>query len=249
MIDNLKAYIVEDNEMYIEILKMLLERYYPNISIIGEAANTKQLTDLLISNQADLIFLDIELGEQKTSLDILKEFKNISAEIIITSSSKEYALKALNDHNITSYVLKPIEILNFNKAIRKVEDKINKKNNQQSLPPVSDILADNVIAIPTITTLEIVNINDIFYLEADGKYTIFHLKDNTTKIVSKNIGYYDNILPKNVFFRIHHKYTININKAESLIKTDNFYCLLKNGMNLPISKRRIEELRKFLYLK
>lgn len=246
MIDNLKAYIVEDNPMNMEITKMLISQYYPNISIIGEATNTKELIDLFISNQADLIFLDIELGEEKNSLEILNEFQEVNAEVIITTSSKEYAIKALNDYSITSYILKPIDILKFNKAIRKVEAKIK---NKKTHSPVYFNIAENVIAVPTLTNMEIVNIDDIYFLEADGKNTIFHLKNDMTKIVLKNIGYYENVLPKKVFFRIHHKYTININKTENLIKTDNFYCLLKNGKNLPISKRRIEELRKFLHLK
>lgn len=248
MTQKLKAYIVEDNTMNIETLKELLAKHFPNISIIGEATNTEQFIELLLENMADIIFLDIELEEEKTSLDILKEFENIQAEVIITSSSKEYALKALNEHTITSYLLKPLDILSLHKTILKLVKKLELKT-ETKLIETQENMSGEVIAIPGLTTIEIVKLTDILFLEADGKYTKFHLEDGTSKVVSKNIGSYELLLPKNIFFRIHHKYILNISKTDSIYRTDGHYCVLKNGKNLPIAKRRIEELRKFLYLK
>ena len=248
MLRKLKAYIVEDNNMNVEILKELIEKYFPNISIIGEATNTKQFVKLLMQNEADIIFLDIELGEQKTSLDILKEFENVDSEIVIISSTEQYALKALNEHTITSYLIKPINLLNFQKTIQKLGKRLDERI-EFKMSSNFDRITGEVIAIPGLTTIDIVKFNDILYLEADGKYSKFHLEDGKLKIVSKNIGTYENILPRNIFFRIHHKYILNINKMNSVFRTDGHYCVLKNGKNLPIAKRRIEELRKFLFLK
>ncbi|MBG7610984.1 response regulator transcription factor [Polaribacter sp. BAL334] len=243
----LKAYIVEDNIMNVEILKELIDKYYPSISIVGEATNTEEFVELLMQNEADVIFLDIELGQKKNSLDILKEFENIDSEIIIISSSEEYALKALNEHTITSYLLKPINLLDFQKTIQKLGKKLNETIESKTSPNFDTITRD-VIAIPGLTMIEIVSLNDILYVEADGKYTKFHLEDGSSKIVSKNIGIYENILPKNLFFRIHHKYILNISKTDNVFRTDGSYCVLKNGKNLPIAKRRMQELRKFLCL-
>ncbi len=248
MINKLNAYIVDDNLMNNEILKELINKHYPYISIIGEAKNEKEFIDLLILNEADLIFLDIELGEEKTSLEILNEFGNIDSEIIIISSSKEYALNAMNEHNITSYVLKPLDLLKLHKSIKKIEQKIGR---EKKLVHSEDSfnMSENLVAIPNMNSIELIDFLKIFYLEADGRYTEFHLDDGTKKVVSKNIGYYEDILPKKIFFRIHHKFIININKIDSIIKTDGFYCLFKNGKTLSISKRRVDDLRKFLHLK
>ncbi len=245
----LKAYIVDDDILNIELLKFLINKCNPNISIIGEATNTNDFVGLMLENKADILFLDVDLGEEKTSLDILSDFDNIKAEIIIASSSKEYALKALNEFNIFSYILKPLNVLSLNKVLIKLEKKLELEEKTLNNPLQNDCLAENVIALPGLTTIEILDINKISYLEADGKYTIFHLCDGSSKIVSKNIGIYDEILPKRIFFRVHHKYLININETEKVFKTDGHYCLLKSGKNVPIAKRRIDELRKYIYLK
>ena len=105
------------------------------------------------------------------------------------------------------------------------------------------------MAIPTSTSIEFIETNDIMYLEADGKYTVFYLENNSSKMVSKNIGEYEKHLPKDLFFRIHHKYIVNLNKIKVINKSDGNYCQLKDGKSLSIAKRRQDELRKFLNLK
>jgi two-component system LytT family response regulator len=227
---------------------LLAQKCCSNIEFIGEATNTTEFIDLLLLNKADIIFLDIDLQEEITSLDILNNFKLIAAEIIVITSLEEYAIKALNDYNISSYILKPINILNLQKALHKAQERIKEKE-RISKPLTLKNLAENVIATSDVQKIEILDIDTIMYLEADGKYTIFHLLNGTSKVVSKNIGSYATILPKNKFFRIHHKYIINIGKTESIYKTDGHYCLLKNTKTLPIAKRRLEEFRTFLSLK
>jgi two-component system LytT family response regulator len=124
MLKKLKAYIVDDDILNIELLKFLINKCNPNISIIGEATSTNDLVGLMLENKADILFLDIDLGEEKTALDILSDFNNIKAEIIITSSSKEYALKALNEFGIFSYILKPLNVLSLNKVLIKLKKKL-----------------------------------------------------------------------------------------------------------------------------
>lgn len=241
------AYIVDDDIENINLLKLLIQKHFSNIEIIGEARNIDDFLGLLISNKADIIFLDIELGEQKNTLEILDEFENIDAEIIIISSSEEHAINALNEYNTISYILKPVNINDLNKAISKSLKKnelIEKENFSND-----GYFAENIIAVPNLTSIEIIDTKKIIYLEADGKYTVFHLSDNTRKVISKNIGSFEEILSKKIFFRIHHKYIINISETETIFRSDGHYCLLKNGKNLPISKRRVDELKKFLHLK
>lgn len=243
---NIKVYIVEDDLLNAELLKFLLNKCNPNISIIGEAKNTNECIELMTENKADVVFLDVELEDEKSSLDILNDFKNIKAEIIITSSSKDYALHAINEFNIFSYLIKPLNVIKVNKVLTKLENELEKKifRNQSK----ENVLAKGIIAIPDLNSIELLDINKISYLEAAGKYTIFHLIDKSTRTVSKNIGNYEALLPKNNFFRIHHKYLININETKTIFRSDGHYCVLKSGKNLPIAKRRIDGLRNFINL-
>ncbi len=243
----LTAYIVEDDVLNLELLKFLINKCNPNISIIGEAKNIDEFIGLMLKNEADVLFLDVELEDEKSSLDILNDFKNIKPEIIITSSSEDYALQAINEFNIFSYLIKPLNIIKINKVLTKLENQLEQKsyNNQSK----DNVLAEGIIAIPDFKSIELLDIYEIFYLEAAGKYTVFYLSDGSTRTVSKNIGHYEQLLPEKVFFRIHHKYLININETKTIFKSDGHYCVLKNGNSLPIAKRRIDGLRNYIHLK
>lgn len=242
-----KTLIVDDDPTNVNLLQILLDKYCPNIEVVGQANNTKEFIDLLLRLQPEIILLDIDLGEEKNTLEILKEVYTKDIEIIITSSYSEYAIKAINQLHVSSYILKPINSVELTTAITLAEKKIQEKRKQFNFEN-SSICAEKIIGIPTTKNIEILEIKDILYLEADGKYTVFHLVNGVTKIVSKNLGCYEDILPKNLFFRIHHKYIVSIKKIINISRSDGNYCQLMNGKSLSIAKRRHEELRKYLRL-
>ena len=247
MKDTYSAFIIEDDSVNIRLLTILLEKYCPNIEIVGEARNTVEFTDLILTKQADILLLDIDLGEERNTLEILNDVDTLESEIIIISSHEEYALKAINQHQVSGYLIKPINSLNLTNAIHKAIAAI--KHKKELLSNTSKTISEKILALPTATSIEFIEIENILYLEADGKYTVFYLEDGTSKVVSKNIGSYEKLLPEKLFFRIHHKYIINIKKLSVINRSDGNYCQLTNGKSLSIAKRRQEELRRFLNLK
>ena len=106
----------------------------------------------------------------------------------------------------------------------------------------------NIIAVSSVDSIDLIVPDDLLYLEADGNYTTFHISDSTTIISSRNLGSYEKQLDSLVFFRIHNKYIVNINKVKSINKSSGDYCEITNGKRLPIAKRRKVELYRFLNL-
>ncbi len=243
-----KTLIVEDDEINVRLLTLLLAKYFENIEVVGVAKNSLEFTDKYLALKPDILLLDIDLGEQKNTLEILHDIGDFDCEIVITSSHKNYAIKAINEYHVSSYIVKPITINSLNKAIKTCEKKLFEKRILQNTTTETNFATD-IIGVPTPTSIDIIEIKDILYLEADGKYTVFHLLDGHSKVGSKNIGYYENFLPQNLFFRIHHKFIVNIKAITKIIRSDGNYCLLKNGKSLSVANRRIENLRKFLQLK
>ena len=239
----IKTLIVEDDVVNIKLLKLLLKKYCPEIEIVGIAKNTKQFINLYFEKLPSLIFLDIHLKGKENSLSILNEIPSLDAEIIITSADATHAMAAINDYQVAGYILKPVGVFELKKVITTATRNLRiKRAANNSIAGLSEKL----IAISTTKTIEFLMVRDIFYLEAEGKYTLFHLTNGETKMVSKNIGEYEKILPQQVFYRIHHKFIVNLQKVQNINKTEGSYCQLVNGISLTIAKRRHELLRKFL---
>ncbi|MCI2228266.1 LytTR family DNA-binding domain-containing protein [Polaribacter sp. MSW13] len=248
MRENFKVLIVEDDEINIGLIRYFLSIYCKTVTVIGEAKNINEFIDQLLHLQPDILLLDIELGEEKNTLEVLQEMDDLDCEIIITSSFKDYALSAINDYHVSSYIVKPIDVISLKRAIDRAVKTLLYKNDYIKRSE-DDNFVNDIIALPNANSIDLFDVKDVLYLEADGKYTVFYMVKGPNKIVSRNIGHYEMILPKHLFFRIHHKYIVNLKKITSILRTDGNYCLLKNGKSLSIANRRIEKLRKFLNLK
>ena len=51
---------------------------------------------------------------------------------------------------------------------------------------------------------------------------------------------YENLLQNQGFFRIHQSYLVNLKEVDKLVRAEGGYLLLKNGVQLPISRSRRE---------
>ena len=105
------------------------------------------------------------------------------------------------------------------------------------------------IAISSQEKIDLIQMQDIIYCQADGKYTIFHLINGRKITSSRNLGEYNTILDSNYFFRIHHSYVINLKHVIKISKRDGYYCELIGKIILPIAKRRQDDFNKFIKLK
>ncbi len=242
-----KTLIIDDDDENINILKIYLNKYCPAIELVGEANNVNDGLREYLKNKPEILLLDINL-ENDTIFSFIDAIGKIEGEIIFISSHTEFGVKAVN-YNISSFIVKPINVTDLQKKINKAVSNIETKLAHEKLVTKNNEDYPSNIAIPSITKVELISVESIMYLEAGGKYTVFHLTDNKEKIASRNLGEYEKILNPKFFFRIHHRFLVNINIVVNIHKTDGNYCELINGKNLPIAKRRQDLFTKFLRLK
>lgn len=240
--------IVEDDIINSQLLTTILEKFCPHIKIVGIAHNEEQFIDSLLNLDPDILLLDIDLGEEKNTLEILNEVDNLDCEIIITTSHLDYAIKTINEYHVSGYIVKPIKPVNITNAIDTAVTKILQKRGELNKKGNNSI-TDKILALPTKASIEFIETENIDYLEADGKYTIFYLVDGTSRVITRNIGEYEKHLPKDLFFRVHHKYIVNLKRIKFISRLEGSYCQLFNGKSLSIAKRRVEVFRRFLNLK
>jgi len=244
------ALLVDDEQENIELLSIYLKKHFPNVSICGSATNVEEGIEKYYEHLPDILFLDIELGDED-SFSIIESLSNLKSEIIIVSSHEEYALKAIS-YNVCSYVLKPIKIEELITSVNKAIQNISQK--RQSESSSQDMNADagegfKLIALPSLTKIELISMEEIIYAEADGRYTLFHLITGRTIISTRNLGEFENKLDSINFFRIHHGYIVNLSMVRNINISAGNYCEMMNDKMLPIAKRRKEKLQRFLKLK
>jgi len=216
--------IIDDEETARVIIKTLCNEI-ENLTIIDEFPNAIQAIKFLNENEIDLIFLDIHMPDFN-GLDFIKALKN-PPKIILTTSDTKFAIEAFEYDCIVDYLLKPIEISRFEKAILKAKKhqaiKISNTNNN-----ALDHKNDFYVNIDR--RLIKIDLPQIYLIEAKGDY--IHIKtEDKNYVVHSTLKKIEEKLPESLFLKVHRSYIINVKKIidiednSVLIKKDVIPCV------------------------
>ena len=242
--------LVDDEIDSIRVLRRLLETCCPNVCIIGTANGVDTALEMIRETKPDLVLLDIEMS-QGNAFDLLNQLMPLNFQVIFVTAFDNYAIRAFK-YSAVDYLLKPVDIDDLRDAIGRVRE----KPAQNDLAEQMKILLNNVgilhlaqqkMAIPTITGLNFVPVQDIVRFEAKGNYTTIHLSNGEVVMATKTIREYEDVLPENIFCRIHNSHIINLSRIEKYQKGRGGSVLMEDGSVLEVASRRREEfLRRLL---
>ncbi|MES2454625.1 MAG: LytTR family DNA-binding domain-containing protein [Bacteroidota bacterium] len=235
----MKALIVDDEQSNIENLSTLIKQYCPAVVIAGSATNVESAAELVALQMPDLLFLDIQMGEQ-TGFDLLRMLPNKDFEVIFITAFDKYGIEAIK-FSALDYLLKPVDIPELVGAVRKAEHKMMVRQKDQQLNFLLNHLKSSgmkpaKIALPQLHEIRYVLVDDIIRCEADNSYTTFNLLSGDRILVSKSIKEYADILKPLGFLRTHQSHLVNPAYVKAWIKEDGGVLLLNNGSKVPVSK-------------
>lgn len=188
----------------------------------------------------ELVFLDIEMPGEK-GLDLIGHFERVDFDIIFVTAYHNYALEAFRQ-NAVDYLLKPIDDRELKKALIKFKRTRSTKSKARSYSLLRDLLRgyrDKNLAIPTQHGFEVTPYSEIVKIESSGSYSIIHLGKRKVT-VSRNLKYFEKILPAMSFFRIHDSFIINKDHIYKYVRGAGGHVVLSDGSTLTVSKRRRE---------
>jgi two-component system, LytTR family, response regulator len=246
----MRTIIVDDEPKNVRILNKLLTDYCPDVKIVGDAGDADAAYKLIEELKPELVFLDIEMPNGN-AFDLLDKFIMINFEIIFITAFESYALKAFK-YSALDYLLKPVSIEDLELAVQKAKTSASSKNiNLQVKSLLHNIQTTSggpqKLAIHSIDGLEFVNADEIVHLEAEGSYTNIHLKNKSSILSSKSIKDYEDILTKDIFFRVHNSHIVNLKFIKKYHKGRGGYIILEDDTNIEVATRRKNEfLSKFL---
>jgi two-component system LytT family response regulator len=243
----IEAVIIDDEKNARQAIKQIIEKHFPDISVVGDADDVKSGVELISKISPSLVFLDIKLPDG-TGFDILKQFNNVGFSTIFITAYNEHAVKAFKFSAI-DYLLKPIDIDELKEAVKKVK----KTHEQQNTKKKIEVFFENInninkevkkIILKTSESIHLVNVNNILRCESDGNYTKFYFTDRQALFVSKNIKEYYEMLKDYQFFRPHQSHIVNINYIKQYQKQDGGFLIMKDDSTVPVSTRKKDELMK-----
>ena len=247
----IKSIIIDDEQHCIRALSNDLKQHCPSVEVIETCHSAKEGIMAIKKLNPDLVFLDVEMPWMN-GFEMLEVLGDVNFSIIFTTAHDEFAAKAFRISAV-DYLLKPIDANDLKTAVLKVEKKMEEGS---SLNHISNLLrnirqpsAEQKIALPQREGYEFIDVASIVYCQAEGAYTKVFITDKKTMLISRTLGDVEELLPPEMFQRIHHSTLINVAYISQFLRTDGGYVILKNGEKLSVSKAKKEMLMARLGLK
>ena len=231
--------IIDDEATARAIIRQLCLKA-DSIRVLDEFPNAIQAIKYLNQHEVELIFLDI-LMPNFNGFDFIETLKN-APKIILTTSDANFAIQAFEYDCIVDYLVKPITLERFQKAIQKAKAKPTSVASTSSSEKVQGS-SGNDLYVNIDRRLIKIDIPSIYLIEAKGDYIQIktEVKNYTVHSTLKKI---EDKLPDSIFLKVHRSFIINFNK---IIDIEDNSVLIKRDV-IPVSRSNRPELMKRLNL-
>jgi two-component system, LytTR family, response regulator len=248
--------IVDDETGACENLKNLLAEYCGDgLNLLGIANSTREAEMLVEKLTPDALFLDIEMPPEN-AFQFLERISPVNFEVVFVTAYDEYAIRAFK-LNAVDYILKPISITELIDATRKLRERIEYKRLSSatgtSFADMSRQMAAKgklqKLTLKDAGNIEVVDFKNILFFEAQGSYSrVMFLRNGTVreKVMSTSLSDYEELMPADLFYRIHKSFLINCQHVRNVIRDDVGQVVINSDFTLPVSRRRFGALMEFL---
>jgi len=219
--------IIDDEPLARKGLKEYI-REVEFLELAGDFDNPVKASDILLSKQIDLIFIDIQMPKI-TGLEFIKTLLH-PPQFIFTTAYPQYALEGF-ELNAVDYLLKPFSFERFLKAVNKA--KLHVENGKRN---PADAKKSDHFFIKTDSKLVKIKYDDILFVEALQNYVCIFTSEKkyitylTFKAIEENLS-------QDQFLKIHKSFIVSIPKIESIEGNE----IRIGNHSLPISRASKDE--------
>lgn len=236
----IQAIIIDDEQHCIDSLQADLSGHCPGVEVLASCLSAKDGILAIRKHKPQLVFLDVEMPWMN-GFEMLEMLEHIEFSIIFTTAYDKFAARAFRISAV-DYLLKPIDVNELVAAVEKVREKMKisgpSGNIMNLLQNISLPATKQKVAFPYRDGYEFVPLDSIQFCEAEGSYTSIMLTGGKKMLVSRTLGDVEEMLPSELFVRIHNSTLVNFAAVTHYVRTDGGFVMLKEGGKLAVSKGR-----------
>lgn len=228
----LNCLIVDDEPLAIKVLEAHIANI-PSLSIGNTCSDAFAAMDVLRQGKIDLMFLDIHMPKLMGH-EFLRTLRT-PPKVIFTTAYKEYALDAF-ELDAIDYLLKPVTLERLVKAVNKIS------NNIVADAKAEAAIVDNEGFVYFRADRKMIKVkySDIVYVESMKDYIKIIRVNDKPLLVKQSISSLEEVLPLNLFLRIHRSYIIAVDKISAFTNHD----VEIGGLEIPIGRFYAHQLAK-----
>lgn len=241
----IRTLLVDDEKYARERIGKMLS-LFPDVQIAGQAGNGPDAIRLISELRPDLVLLDIQMPGC-SGIDVVACLPRPRPAIVFCTAFDQYAVSAF-DLQAVDYLLKPVS----QERLREAIERVRARN-----PEEGDAQVDRIVQSmrrPRIRLLArcadrylVIAQSDVLYLSSEGGLTRLHTRERAF-ILDPSLNELQRCLDEQMFFRLSRTAIVNLDAVVEVRPLIGRLgeALLKNGVKLEISRRRVKPLLEHL---
>ena len=211
----LTCMIVDDEPLAVRLLESYVEKM-PDLELLASYTDSITAINAVKEQKPDLLFLDIQMP----NIDGMELAHSLpeGTHIIFTTAFKEYAFESY-EVNALDFLLKPIR---YNKFLGSIEKARKLFDTQQTA--VQPKQKPNTVFIRVDGEWRNIAVDQIIYVSGMKDYVLFYLDDEKKPQISHlTMKAVEEMLPSDMFLRVHRSYIIAVDKIQKVDRNDCIY--------------------------
>jgi two-component system, LytTR family, response regulator len=232
---DIRALIVDDEPLARRGVRQLLAPHR-DITVVGECRDGREALRALATLAPDLVFLDVQMpGLGALEVIRIHGAERMPATVFVTAHD-EYAVRAFEAQAL-DYLVKPLSEARFRATIKRVRERIRVSRTSPRIP------------VPTENGERLLDAGEIDWIEAQNDHAVIHAGTARYR-VRGTLAALESRLDAARFARVHRSALVRLDQVRDFEIGDaraGSAVVLKDGTRLPVSRRRLAQVRSRLH--
>jgi len=221
----MKCIVIDDDPVFLDLMGYFISKQ-PSLDLVRSFSSGVEAAKAMSTLQVDLVFLDIQMPGA-TGMELVKDLRKDS-QVIFVTAHEEFAVEAFS-HQVTDYLVKPINETRFSEAVARA----NEIHKQKSIAS-----EQQEIFVKINNRFQKVLCKEILSVDADGDYVNIRTR-NATHLVATSLNAMEKLLNSHCFMRVHRKNIVRIGAIQYI---DQNEAILHDKSRVSISRSKKPEL-------
>jgi two-component system LytT family response regulator len=247
----IKTVIADDEQIARQVLREELQ-LLPEVSIVAEAEDGRQVLQQIVELRPDLVFLDLQMPGMG-GFDVVRNLSGPRLPVIvIVTAFHQHAIEAF-EAGAVDYLLKPVSEARLRKALERVKNLLGKPleiaQDLAKIASASDALnpARRKLVGRAGREYYLLDADEVLALQAEGEL-VWIVTPKRRFMASQTLRALETGLQSFSFQRVHRNAIVNINHVRKVtaLTSHRWMLTLTNDMEFVVSKRQAHNIRRLL---